>query len=93
MILTMDSILRGISRKVAIKPPVIPNKSLNSGIFHDNMGNMPSIPFLLATRKEKIRVPVINPQYETGSISTERGAFVIPDSKDFYLGEYTNNGF
>lgn len=63
-----------------------PNRNLNVGIFEERTNSLPQINFIEAKAKENNKKPIINEQYETGTIDTARGARTIPDIKDYWLG-------
>ena len=69
-----------------IKPPQKANPKMNIGMFSEVMGNYQQIDILKLGEKNSLK-PYISYKLDEGDIDTRTGSQVIPEVKDFYMGE------
>lgn len=79
-------IFRKVSEMVAIKQPEKSNPKMNIGLFHEAMGSQKQLNFLKSTQPETIRQVKYNDQDE-GNMDVGRGTRIIPETKDYWVGD------
>lgn len=80
-------LFRKVSNVVAIKNVDRGNPKLNIGLFNENMGSIKQLEFLKTTQSENIK-PIKFNEHEYGNTDVGRGTNVIPETKDYYMGEF-----
>lgn len=79
-------LFRKVSGMVAIKQPEQANSKMNLGLFNENMGSRSQLNFLQASQPETIREIKYN-DTDAGNMDVGKGTRLIPDTKDFWVGD------
>lgn len=72
-----------IAKYLYVAPIQIPNATLQAGIFHQNMGEVTPLNFLV-NRNNIQHNDTVDTTYKN---ETGRGTIYVPNTKDFYIGE------
>jgi|LGVF01.2.fsa_nt_gb hypothetical protein len=81
------AITRKVGEMVLVKKPQQPNRKMNVGLFSEFMGSIRQMPIIKALQPQNNVPPTKDTIDNVGSSDTGKGTKLIPETKDFWLGD------